>query len=134
MMSLPALHELAFLPTEEAEEIIAGALPKDVLLQIFRAKAQWCATLCNPAGDIYWEGASPDRRILLFDAYGYVLQEAGVKPKHPAWRRRGEIQVPEQYGAKAHQNGLHIPDPEDLSPAEILSIYGIQPTKKDMSK
>lgn len=133
-MPLPALHELAFLPTEEAEDIIAGALPQDVALHIFRGRDQWYATLRNPAGDTYWEGASPDRRILLFDAYGHVLQEAGVKPKHPAWRRRGEVQVPLQYGAKSHQSGLHIPDPEDLSPAEILSIYGIQPTKKDTSK
>lgn len=87
------------------------------------------ATVTDPTGTVCYRGVSPDRRIALFDAYGFLLKEAGAKPHHPAWQRRAEVQIPIRYGRMSYQGDIQLPDPQDLDPQEILRVYGIQPRK-----
>jgi hypothetical protein len=129
------LHEIAFLPLEDAETAILATLPEGYDLTFAMDAGQWVARFHDNSGTVLWSGYGPDRRILLFDAYGWFLQQRGDKPRHPAWApRSGEIVVAPRHGAKAHQSHTPIPDPEDLDPSEILAVYGIKPRKKDAIK
>ena len=130
-MSLPSLETLYALPLAEAEMAIRAALPTSLKLVIQQGEGRLEATVLSAEGDELWFGASTDRRVLLFNAYGHILRAAGARPRHPAWQRKGEVQIPTQYGMKSHQGSVSIPDPEDLDPEEILSIYGIHPKKDD---
>lgn len=128
------LDDLVFLPTDEAEVVVQTHLPPGTRLVFEDIGPAWEATVLDSEGVARWTGVSPDRRILLFDAVGFLIRESGLKPRHPAWQRRREVEIPNGYGAKAHQATTVIPDPEDLDPSEILRIYGIEPRNKDTIK
>lgn len=132
MTSRLTLEEIALLPLDEAEAAIEAQIPPgfDLVFELF--PTEWRATLYGPDRQPLWVDSHSDKRILLFDFYGWFLRHTGAKPAHPAWSRRGEVQVAAEYGAKAHQARVDISDPEDLDPSEILSLYGIQPRKKDV--
>ena len=130
-MTLP-LEEIAVLPLDEAEDAIQAQLPRGFDLVFELVTNQWSATLYASDRQVLWQDTHPDKRILLFDFYGWFLRHTGARPRHPAWHRSGEVVVAPRHGAKAHQAHLSLPDPEDLEPSEILSVYGIQPRKKDV--
>lgn len=126
------VEEIALLPLDEAEAVIQAQLPEGFDLTFEILPGEWAARLCGPDQRVVWQDTHPDRRILLFDFYGWFLRHTGIRPKHPAWNRSGEVQIAARHGVKAHQTHTQIPDPEDLNPSEILSVYGIQPRKKDV--
>lgn len=126
-MEYPSLEELAFMPADEAETAIRAALPPQVRLNLELQDNQWVATLTGLAEEVYWTGYSPDRRVLVFDAYDQILQAVGVQPKSVIWQRKGEVQIPVQIGNLAYQGNVQVPDPEDLKPEELLKIYGLLP-------
>lgn len=132
-MALPSLDDLVFLPTDEAEAAIRASLPSGLSLHFSLEDQQWQIAVVDGSGEAIWRGSNTDRRVLLFDAYGYILQAAGLKSRHPVWQRRGEVQIPARYGVKSYQGDITIPDPDDLKPDELLEIYGIH-TKKDKSR
>lgn len=126
------LEELALLPVDDAEDAIQAQMPEGFDLTIELTPPQWSAALYSPDRQVLWQDTHPDKRILLFDFYGWFLRHTGARPRHPAWHRSGEVVVAPRHGAKAHQAHISLPDPEDLEPSEILSVYGIQPRKKDV--
>lgn len=128
------LDDLVFLPTDEAEVIVLANLPTGRTLRFEDIGLAWQATVFDSEGEVRWTGVTPDKRILLFDAVGFLIRESGLKPQHPAWQRRREVEIPAPYGNKAHQATTAVPDPEDLNPSELLSIYGITPRNKDTIK
>lgn len=132
-MVLPSLQDLVLLQTPELEAAIKAALLPALTFTIYPVEDRLILDLKDQSGTVVWQGYSNDRRTLLFDMYGEVLKEAGYRPQHPLWQRRGEVQIPARYGQKAYQGAVHIPDPEDLNPDELLKIYGIH-TKKDSSQ
>lgn len=126
------IEEIIQLPLDEAELAVQAQLPPGFSLIFDLTPVEWLARLSGPDQRIVWQASHPDKRILLFDFYGWFLSHTGVRPKHPAWNRSGEVQIAPRHGVKAHQAHTQIPDPEDLDPSEILSVYGIQPRKKDV--
>lgn len=130
-----SLDDVVLLPVEAAEAAIQAHLPPGLILEIQPDEAFLRARFLMSDGTVIWTGYGSDRRILLFDAYGWLLQQRGVRPGHPAWVRRSEnVVIPPRYGSKAHQSHTPIPDPEDLNPSEILSVYGISSRKKDVDR
>jgi len=131
-MTLPSLNELAMQPTEDVEVAIRSCMPPGLALAI-TLTTQFEAQVTNAEGESLWAGYGPDRRVLLFNVYGYLLSVAGVKPSHPVWERRGEVQIPSRYGRLAYQGAVQIPDLDDLDGDEARKVYGIH-TQKDSSK
>jgi hypothetical protein len=132
-MPIP-LDEIVLLPPEEAELAIQAQVPMGFTLALDSTPGYWEARFTAKDGRVLWSAAHLDKRILLFDFYGWMLRHAGAKPQHPAWVRRGEVQIASAHGAKAHQAHVKVPDPEDLEPDEILRVYGIKPRDKDVIK
>lgn len=124
-MTLPPLQELAFLPLEEAEASIQLALAGKFYLDFELQENLWHLRLKDLEGTVLWASTAPDRRLLLFEAYGEILRDAGAEIKHPLWRRTREVQIPIQYGKVAYQGDIQTPDYEDLSPEEVMRIYGL---------
>lgn len=124
-MAFIPIPDLTLLSTPELRDVVASSLPDGFTLRVTEAPP-WRATIERPDGTTEWETLGVDPRILLFDVYGHILLAAGATPRHPAWRRRGEIVVPERYGVRSYQGDVKVDEPEDLNPTEIEELYGIK--------
>lgn len=131
MVKIPTLEEIAFLPEAEAEAAILATIPPAYRLDIELREREIYAALVDEADNVLWDGTSSDRRVLLFDVYGYVLRTLGGPKVHPRWARSGEVNIPARFGVRAYQGDVRVPDPEDLEPEEIQRIYGILPKDGD---
>ena len=66
-----------------------------------------------------WEDTHADERLLLFNAYGWLWARNQPKlPPDDPWVRRRELT-----SSAVSRMALGIPDPEDLQPDEIKSVY-----------
>lgn len=84
----------------------------------------WVAEFYDKSKALLWEDANPAANLLLFDAYGWIKER--VQPrKTPGpgsnWVRRRELTV-QQVSAEALQRS-RLPDPPDLDPNEVASVY-----------
>jgi len=110
--------------TEEAEAAIQLSLSGSVLFSWALDTNIWMLQLLDSSGEVLWEDEATDRRLLLFNAYGHILDSAGMQPQNPIWRRSGEVNIPTRYGALSYQGDLNFNDPhDDLDPEEIKKIY-----------
>ena len=129
---LPDIQDLALATIEEIQTAITLSLkPGWKLVVEPLPTGEWSAVLFDDGGVERWSDVHVDQRILLFNLYGWLRRESGVKPSHPMWSRRGEVQIPSQFGRKAYQGSVNIPDPEDLDPDEIAVVYGIPAAQKE---
>lgn len=81
---------------------------------------------------VVWVETGPDQRIQLFNAYGWLWSQRRPKPPgHSPWQERrrevGEDQI-NRAAARRHlprtsPGGRRAPDPEDLDPDEVRSVY-----------
>ena len=126
------LENLLNLTDAEIETAVQENVPSGLSLVFEPSDRYLTAIVSDNQGNPTWSRSSSDPRILLFDVVGYFLYLQGHQPRHPAWRRRGEVAISSAVGNKAHQAYTPIPDPEDLNPNEILSVYGLRP--KDQKK
>ena len=123
---LPPIEDLARATLEEIQSAIRLSLkPGWQLSMEFLPIGMWAGTLQDADANGLWYEEHVDQRILLFNLYGWLRQAEGPRPSHPLWRRRSEVQIPSQFGRKAYQGDTNIPDPEDLDPAEVASVYGL---------
>ncbi len=67
-----------------------------------------------------WSGSSTDRRLLLFDVYGWLLVRRR-KGSNPFWVRSG-TPTPKPVVGVVSLDGVSVPDPEDLDLDEIQSV------------
>jgi len=119
---MPSVEEMTAWTPEDIEAEIRVALPKDWQFEYGCSETGGWAVIRDAEGEPKWETAMvPDERLLLFDAYGWLITRNAV-PRLPAWRRRrGEIPTPRV----GHYSlpGVSVPDPEDLDPAEVAAVY-----------
>jgi len=73
-------------------------------------------------GAVMWSGNSPDERLLLLNCYGWLVLR-GQKPKHPAWQRTVQLS-PQQVTGSMAAVVSDMPDPGDLDPGQVESVYG----------
>ena len=123
------LEEIAKLPLAELEVAVLANIPSSYRVALGAEDLFWVAQILNEDGVELWWGENPDKRILLYSIYIQLMQLTGVKPTHPVWvRRSDQVTIPKGAGNLAHQTDLHIEEPDDLDPNEILNLYGL---KKD---
>lgn len=69
--------------------------------------------------EILWEGAFPDQRLALFNAFGWAFAERQPNPPvGSVWHRRSDhVLVP------VSSNKREIDGPEDLDASEVQSVY-----------
>jgi len=75
--------------------------------------------VANETGEVMWDDTHADERLLLFNAYGWLWarNQPKLAPDDP-WNRRRELT-----SAAVSRMAMRIPDPEDLQPDEIRSVY-----------
>lgn len=72
---------------------------------------------------VAFEDWGPDRRILAFNALGWLWEQTRPPPpKGSPWLRRHE--TPRVWNPRPNYRGAGAPDPADLNPDEIDAVYG----------
>src|SRR5512137_783473 len=119
---MPSLEEMTAWESEDIEDAIRQALPKGWQFEYGCSESGGWAVIGDEEGQIKWETTGvPDERLLLFNAYGWLITR-GMEPRNPAWAlRKGSIPQPKV--GQFSLPGVSVPDPEDLDPAEIESVY-----------
>jgi len=74
---------------------------------------------------VRWEGDNLDERMLLFDAYGWLWMRKypPEKRQRSPWRPRRSELTKEAVTQQVSTGQKVPPDPEDLDPKEVASIY-----------
>lgn len=119
---MPSVEEMTAWTTEDIEAEIRVSLPKNWQFEHGCSETGGWAIIRDEEGETKWETAMvPDERLLLFNAYGWLITRSAV-PRLPAWaRRKGEI--PKPLVGHFSLPGVSVPDPEDLDPAEVAAVY-----------
>jgi len=77
--------------------------------------------------EVVFETTYLDKRIALFNVWGFVWRRL-YKVSNPIWeRRRGDLRVPARHGVMNVPGGTDVPDPDDLNPS---SVYDLDPTRR----
>ena len=120
---MPTFEEMSAWGLEDIESAIHHDLPKGCTFQRgYNEDVAGWASISDAEGKIVWETDNvPDERILLLNVYGWLLSRQ-TKARHPAWVRRFET-TPRPVIGPLSLPGVSIPDPEDLDPTEVGSVY-----------
>jgi hypothetical protein len=126
---MPTIEEMSAWTLDELKVEIHQALPPGWSFNYgWNEDVDGWATIHDETGKTAWETAGVwDETLLLFNAYGW-LTTRNVEPKNPVWARRRGV-VPKPVVGQYSLPGVSVPDPEDLDPAEIASVY-FDPTKR----
>ncbi len=83
----------------------------------------WTARFETTDGNVLWSDASPDERLSLFNAFGWVWVQSQPQPSLTSRWRRGPELTREVVTKRVALNGHTVPDPEDLNPEEVRAVY-----------
>lgn len=124
-------EEMTTWSVEEVESAIKASLKKGG----FRFQSGWdeeagvwFTRFLKPSEDgkedtVPFEDWGPDRRILAFNALGWLWDQLRPPPpKGSPWVRRHE--TTRVWNPRVTYRGAGAPDPADLNPDEIASVYG----------
>lgn len=128
---MPSIEQIATWTVEEILGEIQRLLPEGTAF-VEAAKEGWHVATVQQRGaenaepQILWTDNGPDRRLVLLNAFGWLWLR-GQKPKHPAWKPRGTEP------ARRHPAGAFptVPDPPDLDPENVRSVYENPPKRKN---
>jgi len=114
----------------EILEEVQSSLPEGWVCD-YRMVDGWFKFSLFEGEKLRWEETNPDPRYLLLNAFGWLLSR-GYKSTHPAWSPRTHEVDPNKtriHPRTAKQPTISVPDPEDLDPNEIASVYRDRGTK-----
>lgn len=122
---MPTFEEMTLWGPDEIHAQILLLLPKDWRFELLeeRLELQLRALFLDAEGVEVWCNTGPDDRLLLFDAYGWLLtrDRKTVNQNWPVREPRKHVPV-----GRVNPHGEPIPDPEDLNPVEIIAVYSGQ--------
>lgn len=73
---------------------------------------------------VVWSDYGADQRMVLFNAFGWVWARQQPEPdKHSPWARRRHQDLREVISTGGAQRPGRVPDPADLDPTEVASVY-----------
>jgi hypothetical protein len=127
-MSLPSLEEMTAWGTDETLAEVYVILPTGWKFNLNVSGDYPVAEIVDEQGEVKWEDGSSDLKMLLFHAYGWLRNLLPRSAPHPEWgtRRRDDYRIP-CVGKVGLANAPSVPDPADLDPDEIATMYGIEP-------
>jgi hypothetical protein len=120
----PTLAEMTAWSVEEIQAAVRRALPDDWRFSGSRV-GPFRATIRDASGSQQWSGEGLDERLLMLDAYAWLLLRDHKAPEEGPWapRRRELTHRIVQADAEA------FADPPDLDPAELDAVYSRVPGK-----
>ena len=115
---MPTLEEVASWTLDQIRAQIHQLLPKGWKFDLQQHTDHWRAFYRTEADVEVWADRHYDQRIMLLNAWGWLWQQRDPKKVHPAWRPKpGRQLIPVVHPAS------QAPDPEDLDPREVASVY-----------
>ena len=113
---------------DEIRASITLMLPKDWTFTLSdEGEEVWRVVIQDDQGEVAWDDAYPEPRLVLFNAYGYLWRRSYV-PAHPMWqRRRDDLREVARRGMMHVPGAEGIPDPGDFDPD---SVYGLDEQQK----
>lgn len=117
-----SLEEMASWDVQDVRAAIASDLPEGWKFIPEVVNGWYFAKYFDDVGRVVWEDQSADQRLLFFNAYGW-LHLRNHKPRIPAWKLRTSEVSPATVAGRASHPQIVVPDPEDLDPDEVRSVY-----------
>ena len=87
---------------------------------------QYFGVIHDSAREVRWQSESPDFRLLLLAAYGWLYLRSHPEVKDGLWAVRRQ----ELTSEIVQKHALNIPDPEDLVPEELETFYHLNEDNK----
>jgi hypothetical protein len=112
------VEEITAWSIDELITEIRVLLPPGVALTVDSQPGYFVVRLTNAEGSLVQEEVNPDQRLALLNIFGCLWSTPSVSDDSP-WRRRREF--PRRPIDMA--NRQDVPDPEDLNPDEVQSLY-----------
>lgn len=107
---------------EELSSEIIRRTPKGLAFVRDRSDGWFTASFIDADANVVWQGYHADLRFLLFDVLGWLILR-GTKPRNPVWTpRTHEVDISQRLHRAASPTPV-VPDPLDLDPEELISVY-----------
>jgi hypothetical protein len=117
-----SIEEMTAWTTEELLEEVLRVTPEGLTFKYDRKDGWFIAQVTNSDAEVLWSDSHADPRILFFNAFGW-LKLRHHKPQNPAWTPRTREVNPAAYVPRASTPSANVPDPPDLDPTEVSSVY-----------
>lgn len=117
-----SVEEMTAWTAEEAAAAIGKLLPAGWTIGLNQDDQGWFhGEIKDAEAAVQWSDWQADRRVLLLNGFGFLWLR-GQKTRHPAWRPRGMASA-RPNPADPMSRVSSVPDPADLDPAEVQSVY-----------
>lgn len=117
---MSTIEEMSLWTVDDVMVQVRLLLPSGWEVTQGREGSFFVSTLSDSSGTVQWDRYNTDLRLLLLDAYGWLLLR-NSRPANPSWSREKEI-TPKTVQGEVGLEGVPVPDPEDLDPKEIQAI------------
>jgi len=122
-----SFEEINHWTVDDINTQILTHLPKGWNFDLQTLPTHWRAAYKDENGVQVWAEEHYALRILLLSAFMWLWQRLNPTPVHPAWNPS----APRQLAPVRHSTAQHtIPDPTDLNPAHIRSVYDSHARKR----
>ena len=127
---MPTIEEMTAWSPRDIQVELKKLLPEGWVFEHIVSRDGFFRALVVDVSDqkkplVQWEGDNLDERLLLFDAYGWLWMK-----KHPPekrqrtpWKTRKSELTRKAVTQRVTLGKDPAPDPEDLDPNEVASIY-----------
>lgn len=120
----PDIQEVLLLSEADLDVRVRRLLRPGERLSVDFEDGCWAASIMIGEGEstkFVWDSVAFEKRLLLLDAYGWCWSREQTASAPPVWTRRREVTAA-GVGRRASR-GEPFPDPEDLDPREVASVY-----------
>lgn len=119
-------QEIAHWTVDDVNAQILTLLPKGWTFALQTEPDHWRAAYKADGDAEVWAETHFELRLLLLSAFAWLWQRHNPSRVHPAWRPTAPPPLVAIRGGGAHS----IPDPEDLNPEHIRSVYAAHAHKR----
>lgn len=114
---------------ERTKDEISALLPEGWAFHFgHNARGYWEATFVDENDEAVWADSFPASNVLLLNAYGWIALRRTPR-KAGTWGPRRELTLREVNAEALRRARDAAPDPEDVVPDELASVYQSKPTK-----
>lgn len=121
---MPTFAEIAHWSVDDVNAQILILLPKGWNFDLQTHPDHWRAAFKAETGEV-WAEEHYELRLLMLSAYGWLWQQRNPTRTHPAW-----VPQPSRPLVAVHPAAQSVPDPEDLVPSHIRSVYSEHARKR----
>ncbi len=124
---MPEYVEMTAWSLDEVRAHLRRVLPSGWKFEQGEAEEFLWAQILDENGGAIWDHVHMDERLLLLDAFCWLYFRPQPKPENSVWSERRAELTRRGVMQKVLES---VPDPEDLNPEEVRSVYGLDRKKR----